>query len=125
MDVITSTLHNCFYVRHCPLNNCLKMSVFKGADDIHSQSIEQMQKHPIYWFDDGSLILEVQDIQFRVHHSHFQCHSSFLASAKPFIPSCSTNSMVSCTSQVLLCGIDRGFRSRDVEALLEHIYDDM
>ena len=111
--------------QHSTFHNCLKMNVSKENHDAQSRSLDEVQRHPIYWFDDGTLILEVQDVQFRVHHSLFQYHSSFLASAKSRILSCTTNSVASYASEVMSCGADQGFRPKDVEVLLEHIYHDM
>jgi hypothetical protein len=70
----------------------------------------------------------VQNVQFRVHRSLLQRHSSFLASAEVRSSNSAqipiTNGAHNVVSYVC-CGVDRGFSSRDVEALLEHMYHDL
>ncbi len=85
-----------------------------------------LQKHPVYWFDDGSLILHVQDVLFRVHHSLLKRHSPYLALIKNAHPTESVLILTDIDKSVtyILVGEDRKVSIKDVEALLEHIYHD-
>ena len=47
------------------------MNIFKENYDAQSQSLNKVQKHLIYWFDNSILILEIQGIKFWIHHSLF------------------------------------------------------
>jgi hypothetical protein len=38
-----------------------------------------VRNHPIYWFDDGSLVLDVEVQRFKVHHSLLSRHSKFFS----------------------------------------------
>ena len=40
---------------------------------------EAIRNHPIYWFDDGSLVLDVEVQRFKVHHSLLSRHSKFFS----------------------------------------------
>ncbi|KXN84523.1 hypothetical protein AN958_12392 [Leucoagaricus sp. SymC.cos] len=88
------------------------------------QATHVPRKHPVYWFDDGSLLLEVEDVQFRVHKALLQRHSSFLAAAEPngFSPLILPRGNDAHAS--VIYGVERGFTCRDVEAFLEHMYHD-
>ena len=57
--------------QHSTLHNCLKMNIFKENYNAQFQSLNKVQKYPIYWFDNSILILKIQDIKFWVHHSLF------------------------------------------------------
>ncbi|KAF9450268.1 hypothetical protein P691DRAFT_726395 [Macrolepiota fuliginosa MF-IS2] len=86
-----------------------------------------LQKHPIYWFDDGSLILHVQDVLFKVHYSLFQRHSPYLASASK--TNITPNAILTLSDirdpiPYVVFGSDRYVNPKDVEVLLEHMYHD-
>ncbi|KAF5358131.1 hypothetical protein D9756_001166 [Leucocoprinus leucothites] len=102
------------------------MCKHKVTGSVESQTAVERRKHPVYWFEDGSLILEVHNVEFRVHRSLFQRHSSFLASAKPRTTCAATLAADDAhnVAHSVYCSIDQGFNSRDTEALLEHMYHD-
>ncbi|KAF4615763.1 hypothetical protein D9613_012363 [Agrocybe pediades] len=53
---------------HCPPSHGMEDEAKSGSDIINSTS---------FWFDDGNLVLEVEDTRFRVHLSILSHHSSF------------------------------------------------
>ncbi|KAJ3566901.1 hypothetical protein NP233_g6708 [Leucocoprinus birnbaumii] len=94
--------------------------------EILSPLAVELQKHPIYWFDEGSLILEVQDVHFRVHGALFQRHSPFLASTKlkKLIGTTLVTDDAHEGTMFVSCEADRGVTWRDIEILLGHMYHD-
>jgi len=85
-----------------------------------------LRKHPLYWFDDGSLILHIQDVLFRLHYSLLKRHSPYLASVDNVHPieSIPIVNDLDKHSIYIRVGEDRRISTRDVEALLEHMYHD-
>jgi len=85
-----------------------------------------LQKHPIYWFDDGSLALHIQNVLFKVHYSLLKRHSPYLASMDNVHPKESIPKVneIDIPVTYILVGEDRRVSVRDVEALLEHMYHD-
>jgi hypothetical protein len=83
-------------------------------------------RHPIFWFDDGSIIVRVQDHLFKVHRSLLSRHSSLFAHF-PRIMRTSTDLRedlaVDCDYDVI--DLDRHVLTQDVEVLLEHLYHDV
>lgn len=93
-----------------------------------AQTASPLQKHPIYWFEDGSLVLHVKDVLFRVHRSLLERHSPYLASLTNTGPTLNLPPIIRETGDSVsyaLLGADRQINSRDVEALLEHMYHDL
>lgn len=86
-----------------------------------------LRKHPLYWFDDGSLILHIQDVLFRLHYSLLKRHSPYLASMDNIRPieTIPIVNEIDKPSTYILVSEDRGVSSRDTEALLEHMYHDL
>jgi len=93
-----------------------------------------VQNHPIYWFPDGSLILDVERHRFKVHHTLLSRHSKYFSALEPrkeghIDGATQQNSGVSKdenrddTKHVIL-EPKLNIRSRDVEALLQHLYHD-
>ncbi|KAH8102383.1 hypothetical protein BXZ70DRAFT_1006314 [Cristinia sonorae] len=68
--------------------------------------------HPSYWFDDGSIILHVQDTSYKLHRSLIARHSPFLNS-------------LSDTTDDLRIPEGLGVLSEDFDRLLEHLYHDI
>jgi hypothetical protein len=99
----------------------------------------ELQRHPIFWFDDGSLILRVHNQLFKVHRTLLSRHSRLLsaltarsAEAGVIAISVSGGSHASLDGDVDHDGLRYSFVDsgkqilvEDVEALLEHIYHDV
>ncbi|KAF8953598.1 hypothetical protein BDZ97DRAFT_1871491, partial [Flammula alnicola] len=84
--------------------------------------------HPIYWFEDGSLILDVEVQRFKVHHTLVSRHSRFFSGlAEKKISSGSQNGTISAETPTLddnhlkhvVVEPKRHVRATDVEALLQ------
>lgn len=86
------------------------------------------RRHPIYWFDDGSLILDVATYRFKVHHTLVSRHSRFFSalSANQLAEETQVNgSEDSRTRDSSAMQITLKVRAEDVEALLQHLYHDV
>ena len=86
-----------------------------------------LRKHPFYWFEDGNLVIRIQDVLFRLHSSLLKRHSPYLASMDNIHP-IETIPIVGAIDEpgtYILVGEDRGVSSRDAEALFEHMYHDL
>lgn len=90
------------------------------------------RKHPIYWFDDGSVILDVEVYQFKVHHTLVARHSRFLSdlSAKKIAPEMINgedkgSSTASLGISHIVFDSNKQIRADDVETLLQHLYHDV
>ncbi|KAF8958059.1 hypothetical protein BDZ97DRAFT_1843891, partial [Flammula alnicola] len=90
--------------------------------------------HPIYWFEDGSLVLDVEVQRFKVHHTLVSRHSRFFSGlAEKKISSRSQNGTISAETPTLndnhlkhvVLEPKRQVRATDVEALLQHLYHDV
>jgi hypothetical protein len=46
---------------------------------LDSTSTVLVTRHPTFWFDDGSIIIYVQETVFKVHRSHLARHSEIFA----------------------------------------------
>lgn len=95
--------------------------------DRRPRSTMSLRKHPLYWFDDGSLILHIHDVLFRLHYSLLKRHSPYLASVDNVHPieAIPIVSEIDRPSTYVLVGEDRRVSTRDAEALLEHMYHDL
>jgi len=85
-------------------------------------------RHPVFWFDDGTLVLQAQAVVFKVHRTLLIRHSPFLSSLESPklnnggpIPSEPSNACLNCMQ------IDpaRKVSALDLEILLEHLYHDI
>jgi hypothetical protein len=95
-------------------------------DPIPTESNRALRKHSIYWFDDASLVLHVQNVLFRVHLPLLKRHSPFIASLEN-TPSCEQIPVIverSIPVVYVVLGKERSAKDTDVEALLEHMYHD-
>ncbi|KAF8889909.1 hypothetical protein BD779DRAFT_1438966 [Infundibulicybe gibba] len=92
---------------------------------------EVLTQHPIFWFDDAFLLLQVETTLFRVHYS-------LLARLSPFFKELSTLDVGELPPGVKLplpsslidtrlryAGVDRGVSRADMEVLLGYIYHDI
>ena len=96
-----------------------------------------IRNHPVYWLDDGSLVLDVEVQRFKVHRTLLSRHSRFFASlsstSAPHEISGSGFTTNSSPTVVQTQGFDhivlleqrKEVRAEDVEALLQHLYHDV
>ncbi|KAF9486079.1 hypothetical protein BDN70DRAFT_870594 [Pholiota conissans] len=89
------------------------------------------RRHPIYWFDDGSLILDVATYRFKVHHTLVSRHSRYFSAldAKNVAQGTLNNGSSEATNDgpsgvQITFGSERKILAEDVEALLRHLYHD-
>ena len=105
---------------NCPVKN--RTGSTKGVD------IQEgiIRNHPIYWFDDGSLVLEVEVQRFKVHRTLLSRHSRFFASLSSVPHEISgSSSHASGLSDHIVLEQRKDVRAEDVEALLQHLYHDL
>ena len=100
--------------------------------EVQEESI--IQNHPIYWLDDGSLVLDVEVQRFKIHRTLLSRHSRFFASfsSEPHKISGSGLSTSGSPTVVQTQQFDhivlerrKEVRAEDVEALLQHLYHDV
>ncbi|KAF8638928.1 hypothetical protein AX17_001840 [Amanita inopinata Kibby_2008] len=75
---------------------------------------ETIGKHPVFWFSDGSIVLQAQKQLFKVHYTFLSRLSPFFAALRG-APQSPTD-VVDLGHQVL---------APDLEALLQHLYHDV
>ncbi|KAG5644410.1 hypothetical protein DXG03_008577 [Asterophora parasitica] len=81
--------------------------------------------HPVFWFDDGSVVFRVEDHTFKVHRTLLARHSNFFARTDLAPP---PNSDVASDPEIdlhIVVDPSRRIRAKDVEVLLEHFYHDV
>ncbi|KAF8801685.1 hypothetical protein BYT27DRAFT_7114369 [Phlegmacium glaucopus] len=109
---------------------CLQVNPTGSTKDIEVQD-SIIRNHPIYWFDDGSLVLGVEVQRFKVHRTLLSRHSRFFASfSTPQEISCSDltasgSPAVVQTSDHIVLEQRKEVKAEDVEALLQHLYHDV
>ncbi|KAF8633474.1 hypothetical protein AX15_001434 [Amanita polypyramis BW_CC] len=84
----------------------------QNSDEAKTSRADLSDAHPVYWFNDGSIILRAQKRLFRVHHSFLSRLSPFFAKLKVG----SSNDVVDLGSEVY---------ATDFEVLLQHLYHDV
>jgi len=97
-----------------------------------------IRNHPIYWFEDGSLVLDVEVQRFKVHHSLLSRHSKFFSTLTLNGQGVDEGTALGSESGTILndnrsqTGFrhvvlepKRQVRARDLEALLGHFYHDL
>jgi hypothetical protein len=88
-------------------------------------SLRNPVQHPVFWFEDGSLVFRVEDHAFKVHRTLLSRHSGFFAQSKPRASNTSgINVDLSLDVHIVVDPI-RQVAVRDVEILLEHFYHDV
>jgi BTB/POZ domain-containing protein len=109
-------------------NECDLSRACTGSIEVQEPTI---QNHPVYWLDDGSLVLDVEVQRFKVHRTLLSRHSRFFASLSSapheisgsgLTPSGSAT--VAQTHHIVL-EQRKEIRAEDVEALLQHLYHDV
>lgn len=100
--------------------------------DIQEDSI--IQNHPVYWLDDGSLVLDVEVQRFKVHRTLLSRHSRFFASLSSTPHAISGSDFTTSDSPTVVQTQEldhivleqrKEVRAEDVEALLQHLYHDL
>ncbi|PPQ64808.1 hypothetical protein CVT26_002640 [Gymnopilus dilepis] len=95
-----------------------------------------IQNHPIYWFEDGSLILDVEIQRFKVHHTLLSRHSRFFSpkaeinggtDGKPQggTHNASSSPIDRPLQKHIVLEAERQIKATDVEALMQHLYHDV
>ena len=103
--------------------------------DVQEESI--IRNHPIYWLDDGSLVLDVEVQRFKVHRTLLSRHSRFFASLSSAPHEISGSGLTSTNGSPTVVPVQKQefdhivleqgkeVRAEDVEALLQHLYHDV
>ena len=103
-----------------------------GGVEVQEESI--IRNHPVYWLDDGSLVLDVEVQRFKVHRTLLSRHSRFFASlsssSREVSGSDLTTSGLPTVVQTqefdhIVLEQRKEVRAEDVEALLQHLYHDV
>jgi len=91
-----------------------------------------IRNHPIYWFEDGSLVLDVETQRFKVHHTFLSRHSRFFSTSSGFKKEHTTaaddsnhTSSLNSNAKHVILEPKLQVKARDVEALLQHLYHDV
>jgi hypothetical protein len=90
-----------------------------------------IRNHPIYWFEDGSLVLDVEVQRFKVHHSLLSRHSKFFSALTPNVQDVDESTTIlnhnqhQAGARHVVLEPKRQVKARDVEALLGHFYHDV
>jgi hypothetical protein len=106
-----------------------------SSRDIEVQEEPIVRNHPVYWLDDGSLVLDVEVQRFKVHRTLLSRHSRFFASLSSAPHETSSSGLTANDSPTVVRktqGFDhivleqrKEVRAEDVEALLQHLYHDV
>ncbi|KAF9053335.1 hypothetical protein BJ165DRAFT_1447057 [Panaeolus papilionaceus] len=83
-----------------------------------------VKNHPIYYFDDGSLVLDVQVERFKLHHSLLSRHSRYFSAVVLQYNPKSSGSEAKKGKYYHVVAEKLGVKAKDVEALLQHFYHD-
>jgi hypothetical protein len=87
---------------------------------INQPSPQRRQNHK-FWFDDGTLVLNVGNILFKVHKKLLDQHSRALPTLSA---SNDLTGIDNVDSQCTIVSVPNA-KAEDVEALLEHLYHDV
>jgi hypothetical protein len=98
-----------------------------STNGIGIQEDSIVRNHPVYWFDDGSLVLDVELQRFKVHRTLLSRHSRFFASLSSAPTTTDSSPTVVRTQECdhIVLEQRKEVRSEDVEALLQHFYHDV
>ncbi|KAG6819437.1 hypothetical protein H0H93_011864 [Arthromyces matolae] len=78
------------------------------------------EQHPVYWFEDGSVVIHVENQIFKVHRTLLSRHSDF------FVEEDGTEDISGKeAASYILIDECLGVRAKDVEVLLAHFYHDV
>jgi BTB/POZ domain len=100
--------------------------------EVQEESI--IRNHPVYWFEDGSLVLDVEVQRFKVHRTLLSRHSRFFASLSSASHEISGSCLTTDGSPTVVKAQEfdhivleqrKEVRAEDVEALLQHLYHDV
>jgi hypothetical protein len=84
----------------------------------HTYDWSTGRRHPTYWLEDGSVLINVEDVLFRVHKTLLHRHSRVLNLWTSTIPESSDVDIVHVPDEI-------GMSAEDFVALLEHLYHDV
>ncbi|KAF4576431.1 hypothetical protein EYR36_000974 [Pleurotus pulmonarius] len=90
-------------------------------------TIDEDNRHSLFWFEDGSLILHVQSRAFKIHKDIFSRHSRISLShdpesMDPFNASSGANNGANSQCLHYVVPAERGVTADDVAVLLDYIY---
>jgi len=87
---------------------------------------DSLIRHPTFWFNDGSVVVRIQDHLFKLHRSLLSRHSNFFAQYpamngvhKELIEDREAD------NDYIDVDRDRHVLAEDAEVLLEHLYHDV
>jgi len=88
---------------------------------------DSLIRHPIFWFDDGSVVVRIQDRLFKLHRSLLSRHSNFFAQYPAInrVPKEAIREDWKADDDYIDVDRDRHVLAEDVEVLLEHLYHDV
>jgi BTB/POZ domain len=88
---------------------------------------ENSVKHPTFWFDDGSIVVQVQNHLFKVHKTLLARHSNFFAQlgATPKLSNDALREDLAEDCHYIVVDLKKRVLAQDVEVLLEHLYHDV
>jgi hypothetical protein len=103
------------------------MDIIQKRSDIGGLSDDKSVQHPIFWFDDGSVVVRVQNHLFKVHRSLLSRHSNFFAHCDAVTKTLDDTIREDLVSDCdyIVVDLDRRVLAQDVEVLLEHLYHDV
>jgi len=87
-----------------------------------SQTNGIVSQHPIYWFDDGSFILDVQTQRYKVHKTLLSRHSKYFSQVLAAVDGATPGDVPSQIKAVHRSAVL--VQHGDVETLLQHLYHD-
>ncbi|KAH9484566.1 hypothetical protein JR316_0004048 [Psilocybe cubensis] len=127
----------------CSLFSLYIFSSFQKDSTINMVHEVIIKKHPIYWFEDGSLILDVANHRYKVHHTLVARHSKFFSAATTLAKEeggrdtkqdgkehdgATQNILVGSSPLIhthVILEPERQVHPEDIEALLQHLYHDV
>ena len=94
------------------------------TNSLELQHSTKLRRHPKYWLDDGSLILQTHDSLYKVHRTLLERHSRLLASLNTPGDVEEKGKLVE-GLVVVRVPDELEVRSGDLEILLEYLYHDV
>lgn len=110
------------------------LTVTGSSRGIEFQEDSIIRNHPVYWLDDGSLVLDVEVQRFKIHRTLLSRHSRFFASLSSEPHDISGSGLTTSGSPTvvqtqqfdhIVLERRKEVRAEDVEALLQHLYHDV
>ncbi|KAL0946357.1 hypothetical protein HGRIS_012590 [Hohenbuehelia grisea] len=82
------------------------------------------RRHPVFWFEDGSLLLQVQDHLYRLHGELLYRQSNLLKESQSLAVERSDHYGPDPPHHIYVVDPTKNMRPEDVSILLEHLYHD-